>query len=355
VAGVEQIRSSTPHGPHGHMPARNYGDARTIFEQMDRDHSGKLDNAEFIDLCHHMGVTSLTDAELEEEFSKIDESGDGGIHFGEFQVWWKEYWSIQGPIGIQITGSKKPPLHVYAKLIEQTLEIYRGEKVAAAEKMMTIYARKGFELVESEVRESSLRIELGESVVQLGIPGEDQNQLTDRGGNAGKRYTLSFEPPRAPQAMHADEYRDHWHRALRQVATADSVLGGDSYELMFHGGSASKKLSKRSRTLSNDSNDSNTSQDRMTFDVEDTIDHTSEWHQLCLAHKRSVRSGLIGSQDWERGGNSFVELALQLRSPTSSSCKLRVTILRAAGLQTMDGTTGIFVELALGKQIKELP
>lgn len=65
-------------------------DAREIFRELDTDGSGTLDKAELMQLCHHLGMKSLTDKQATKLMNEIDVDGDGDISIDEFDIWWQE-------------------------------------------------------------------------------------------------------------------------------------------------------------------------------------------------------------------------------------------------------------------------
>ena len=58
-------------------------DARSLFEQADRDDSGSLDMREFADAIHRLGV-GLTDEQVEQVCTYMDKGGDGTVDYSEF-------------------------------------------------------------------------------------------------------------------------------------------------------------------------------------------------------------------------------------------------------------------------------
>ena len=63
-------------------------DARTLFDELDRDGSGALDINEVAELCKRLGK-SLNKKEVDAALEAMDADGSGEISFEEFQPWWE--------------------------------------------------------------------------------------------------------------------------------------------------------------------------------------------------------------------------------------------------------------------------
>ena len=63
-------------------------DARTLFDELDRDGSGALDIDEVAELCRSLGK-SLSKKEVHAALEAMDADGSGEISFEEFQPWWE--------------------------------------------------------------------------------------------------------------------------------------------------------------------------------------------------------------------------------------------------------------------------
>eukprot|EP01051_Picozoa_sp_SAG22_P022792 SAG22_NODE_5607_length_985_cov_1.296840_2_plen_86_part_00 len=63
--------------------------ARTLFDEMDEDGSGFLDQAEVTKLCKQMGK-KLNKKGLEAAMKEMDADGSGEVEFEEFDAWWSK-------------------------------------------------------------------------------------------------------------------------------------------------------------------------------------------------------------------------------------------------------------------------
>ena len=60
---------------------------RDRFEGVDRDANGVIDEAEFGQLLHKLGV-GYSDAQIRAAFTDIDADKNGKIELEEFRAWW---------------------------------------------------------------------------------------------------------------------------------------------------------------------------------------------------------------------------------------------------------------------------
>lgn len=85
---MQLLRDRTPY-PHADEvdPLANASEIVKIFNQIDEDGSGVLDEEEMGKLFARMGK-NLDEAQLAQVFSEIDTDGGGEVEIGEFERWW---------------------------------------------------------------------------------------------------------------------------------------------------------------------------------------------------------------------------------------------------------------------------
>jgi len=97
-------------------------DARTLFDQTDKDNSGLLDADEVKQLCKKMGK-KVGKSDLEAAMKEMDADGSGEVDFAEFEKWWKREGGKQAkarePAGVikldemsSVTGTGKKDIMV---------------------------------------------------------------------------------------------------------------------------------------------------------------------------------------------------------------------------------------------------
>ena len=64
--------------------------SRTIFDEIDVDHSGELDYEEVKEMCKRLG-RDLDDTDFQVAMEQMDSDGDGNVSFTEFDRWWQKY------------------------------------------------------------------------------------------------------------------------------------------------------------------------------------------------------------------------------------------------------------------------
>ena len=62
-------------------------DARAMFDELDEDDSGYLEEMEVASLCRTLGK-KLNKKSMEKAMAEMDTSGDGKVSFEEFNAWW---------------------------------------------------------------------------------------------------------------------------------------------------------------------------------------------------------------------------------------------------------------------------
>eukprot|EP01048_Picozoa_sp_COSAG05_P027314 COSAG05_NODE_7909_length_757_cov_1.243161_1_plen_188_part_01 len=63
-------------------------EAKKLFDKLDEDHSGILDEEEVQNLTKSLGMI-MGEEELEAAMKEMDEDGSGAVDFDEFFAWWK--------------------------------------------------------------------------------------------------------------------------------------------------------------------------------------------------------------------------------------------------------------------------
>ena len=92
-AATEQSEPETEQGAVGergeaaYRPDMSSDPLRDRFERVDRDHNGKIDQAELSELLQALGV-GFTDAQVRATFEGIDRDGSGLIELEELRAWW---------------------------------------------------------------------------------------------------------------------------------------------------------------------------------------------------------------------------------------------------------------------------
>ena len=64
-------------------------DARAMFDELDKDDSGYLEEMEAASLCRTLGK-KLNKKSMEKAMAEMDTSGDGKVSFEEFNAWWAQ-------------------------------------------------------------------------------------------------------------------------------------------------------------------------------------------------------------------------------------------------------------------------
>ena len=64
-------------------------DARAMFDELDEDDSGYLEEMEVASLCRTLGK-KLNKKSMEKAMAEMDTSGDGKVSFEEFNAWWAQ-------------------------------------------------------------------------------------------------------------------------------------------------------------------------------------------------------------------------------------------------------------------------
>lgn len=73
------------------LTEQQIAEIKNEFEFFDRDGSGRIDIAEFIELLTVLAPKTKA-SHVEEGFKLIDKNNDGFIDFAEFLEWWQQCW-----------------------------------------------------------------------------------------------------------------------------------------------------------------------------------------------------------------------------------------------------------------------